>query len=507
MSTGMKEEATKRKVPTLGRGRNVVLLDVLLLECFSWLSHDHRLIAAQVHWHWRKLVYDKDSRPKLWMPPQSLRPTGRCHKLLSDELGVGDLCSCEVYVMWRRWSHNRSLARAYHLFDLGQTDAALREENRVSELRLSQTTGLDGWFAMAPWMDRAGASAAWLKPRMLFELPEVARRPRSCNEQITGVKSAYLYKQARGAKADQFRTFKNTTVAELLGFKGRPEPGCRHLTIEVLPLTRSFPLTGAPAVDGAEWGGTITSELRRRVELAHDVLCCYLDARSFFSCNVRDARPLRIIRKLNCGECRSQLGWRRQPTDPGVIQVNSNAIAHHIKADYQAARSTNNRFFIPGSDCNEFYRLVVIQPLMYPGDNSDFEWCYSTRVHTDDDECSIVSTHNHEAYLSEMDAGLAVIRSVLSASFGMLFGLTACPNGPCLMNCSDSTGDEKKVGSFCTLCPSCMRATQLCGGFDDGTAVTCRLLELLADTERFPLRTQNTRRLKRERERLEGWLR
>ena len=50
-------------------------------------------------------------------------------------------------------------------------------------------------------------------------------------------------------------------------------------------------------------------------------------------------------------------------------------------------------------------------------------------------------------------------------------GLNNCENAGCLLHNCDGANEAINADSMVMLCPTCFRALQLLGGFDDGVAV------------------------------------
>jgi hypothetical protein len=70
-----------------------------------------------------------------------------------------------------------------------------------------------------------------------------------------------------------------------------------------------------------------------------------------------------------------------------------------------------------------------------------------------------------------------------------------------MSNC-DSVSEAVDIEAFATLCPSCFRAVQLMGGFDDGVDVLRKLSAVLKNTELF----RRSLKVSQEIAKLEAWI-
>uniref|UniRef100_A0A7S2BYJ2 Uncharacterized protein n=1 Tax=Octactis speculum TaxID=3111310 RepID=A0A7S2BYJ2_9STRA len=93
-----------------------------------------------------------------------------------------------------------------------------------------------------------------------------------------------------------------------------------------------------------------------------------------------------------------------------------------------------------------------------------------------------------------------MVSMLLYSTFAML-GLSACENKACIMNNCDGVEEARTNDTFVMPCPTCFRALQLRGAFNDGTAVLQGLKDLL---ESWPC--SDSKRSQADRERLQNWL-
>jgi hypothetical protein len=101
-----------------------------------------------------------------------------------------------------------------------------------------------------------------------------------------------------------------------------------------------------------------------------------LDAHGF-STKLKVASPITIpqgaTRDLEFEPC-----VRKDPNDPDVTQLNAEAIGHVMEESHASVGEDAEQASV------DAYRIVVVQPHLYPGNGLNFAWVYSTPLDAND---------------------------------------------------------------------------------------------------------------------------
>ena len=189
--------------------------------------------------------------------------------------------------------------------------------------------------------------------------------------------------------------------------------------------------------------------------------------------------PLRLPRSRPAG-------WDGAQKEPGLDGMN--------KVTQLAADRLPGRAEAPGEAC-----VQIVDPLIWPSkepgmDGGRGNFCFST-PHGFNENHWIISSH----WWDGLDSKVELVAANIVCSTFQIIGLTVCENHGCLMNNGLGVEGCETAESVLMLCPTCFRALQLIGGFDDGKAVLAGLREFLQGDSA-------TVRSKRELDRLNKWL-
>eukprot|EP00908_Phaeocystis_cordata_P013062 Transcript_241.p1 GENE.Transcript_241~~Transcript_241.p1 ORF type:complete len:244 (-),score=77.08 Transcript_241:122-853(-) len=157
-------------------------------------------------------------------------------------------------------------------------------------------------------------------------------------------------------------------------------------------------------------------------------------------------------------------------TDEGkrVRQLSSEGV-HGARTPIDAESSEGETPFI----------TFLVAPHLYPADEKDYAWVYSTTLDEGYDvEAWVVSTFQIERHVEEGVAQTKMLcQMVAYCVFMEALGLEVCENRPCLMNNCDSVDEAMELCLM--LCPTCMRKLHLMGVVSDLCASEERIVGAL----------------------------
>ena len=434
-------------------------------------------------------LIDKDPR---WLP--IIAPPACSGEVLS--LAVHGPMLIKLYSRYRQWIFK------------WQNNYHAEEE----EMLRSQTTALDGFFALAPWdrlaVDGASPGEAWTAlpwlQRMVYELLPAAevgvsdealaagqfiagasagapRRSSRLKIPTPDERPSRWYQRRERDDEDAFRTFFSVPIDMSLAYNERRPLATRYVLQPTDVLGWRRVNAGYDYAPDARLPQLSPSALAA-LETAREVLSCYIPAESVHVAptQFQEMHYEDIARFVRRDAQKTFL-----PNGDAVHQLSMNAFREaYLKGEYGLTFFAKNEFI-----------TFVVAPHLRPVDqigraDKSLAWVFSSPVVEMDDpayftrnahwafekkdengsDCVpwVVSTHQLEAHLEHSEAlrTRVLVRMLLYCTLGNGVGLElCCESDPCALNNCDSVGESAATSLL--LCPACLRKLQFLGVLRD----------------------------------------